>query len=211
MTDKVDINTRYPEELETMRPDGPYQDLYEVISSIFDFKTVGSLIDIGCSDGNLLKIVNQNHRDLKVAGIEYFDYHKKHADASIVDKIRFIDIRDPLPDDLKDQKFDIVICTEVGEHIDPSYAEAFLANVKSLTGGYLIMTWSCHGGEHDRANDPLHQHLNPLSFDLFFKLMSDNGFLYQHEVTTDSIEHIRRKSSFYSWWRESFTVWEPAR
>jgi len=207
ITPKVDIKSRYPEESETNRPDAPYKDFYEVLSTTFDMNSVNSIIDIGCSDGNLINIINKQHPHIEVLGLEYFDYHKKHSDPNVVDRIMILDIRDPLPEDLKDKKFDIVICTEVGEHIDPAYTTQFLENIKSLTGQLLIMTWSRHGGENERHKDPLHQHLNPLEFDQFFKVMSNHGFLFNDVITSFAQSVISSKRDFYFWWRESFTVW----
>jgi len=205
---KVNINERYLEESETNRADDPYQDFYEVLESVFNMKNVKSFMDVGCADGNLIKIVHGQNPDIDIAGIEYFDYHKKYADLKIVDKIKILDIRDDLPGDLLNKKFDIVVCTELGEHIDPAYTTAFLENIKKLVGKYLIMTWSRHGGEKERHKDPHHQHLNPLEFDQFIKVMSDHGFLYDQNLTIASHDYIKSKKSFHFWWKESFTVWQ---
>lgn len=208
MIPKINIDERYPEESETNRSDRPYQDFYEVLESIFNMSAVNSFMDVGCSDGNLIKIVHDQNPSILVSGIEYFDYHKRYADLKIVDNIKILDIRDPLPEDLADKKFDIVVCTEVGEHIDPAYTTAFLENIKSLVGKYLIMTWSQHGGEKELHKDPLHQHLNPLEIKQFFNVMNDHGFVYNENLTIISHQIISSKQSFYSWWRESFTIWQ---
>jgi cyclopropane fatty-acyl-phospholipid synthase-like methyltransferase len=205
---KVNINERYLEESETNRDDDPYQDFYEVLESVFNMQNVKSFMDVGCADGNLIKIVHGQNPDMDIAGIEYFDYHKKYADLKIVDKMKILDIRDDLPSDLLNKNFDIVVCTEIGEHIDPAYTTAFLENIKKLVGKYLIMTWSRHGGEKERHKDPHHQHLNPLEFDQFMKVMSDHGFLYDQNLTIASHHHIESKKSFHFWWKESFTVWQ---
>lgn len=122
--------------------------------------------------------------------------------------IKILDIRDPLPEDLLNKQFDIVVCTEVGEHIDPAYTTAFLENIKSLVGKYLIMTWSRHGGEKEKHKDPFHQHLNPLELEQFCNVMNDHGFLYDQNLTIRSHQIIESKQSFYFWWRESFTIWQ---
>jgi cyclopropane fatty-acyl-phospholipid synthase-like methyltransferase len=205
--EKIDINQRYPEENEAGRPDSPYLDFFRVLGSTFNLATCSSVMDVGCADGNLIKIIKQNFNNVDVSGIEYFEYHKKYADSRIIDKIHFCDIRDPLPEQLRDKKFDIVICTEVGEHIDPDFCDAFLENVKSLTGGYLIMTWSCHGGKDEPHNDPLHQHLNPLSFDDFISLMDSKGFVLHPQASLQLINVSKNYQNFYHWWRESLTVW----
>lgn len=208
MIPKININERYIEESETNRADEPYQDFYEVLADVFNMENINSFMDVGCADGNLIKIVHNQNPDIDVVGIEYFDYHKKYADLKIVDKMKILDIRDELPVDLLNKKFDIVVCTEIGEHIDPAYTTAFLENIKKLVGKYLIMTWSRHGGEKERHKDPHHQHLNPLEFDQFLKVMNDHGFLYDQNLTIASHHFIKSKKSFHFWWKESFTVWQ---
>lgn len=206
---KVNIDSRYPEEAEVNRPDLPYQEFYEVISSVFDMQSVRSIIDVGCADGNLISIIKENNPHISVAGIEYFEYHKKYAKTNIADNIKFLDIRDDLPDDLKDQKFDIVICTEIAEHIEPEYTQKFLSNLKSLTGQLLIMTWSRHGGEKERHKDEHHQHLNPLELDQYLITVSNNGFQFNETATQYLHASAMNKNNFYFWWKESLAAWQP--
>ena len=49
-------------------------------------------------------------------GIDYFQYHKDHADDVVKDAINVMDIRDSIDDDIS---FDLVNCTEIAEHADP--------------------------------------------------------------------------------------------
>lgn len=207
--DKVNIDNRYPEETEVNRPDLPYQEFYEVISSVFDMNSVRSIIDVGCADGNLIGIIKENNPHINVTGVEYFEYHKKYAKSSIVDSIKILDIRDDLPDDLKDQKFDIVICTEIAEHIEPEFTQKFLSNLKSLTGQFLIMTWSRHGGEKERHKDEHHQHLNPLELDQYLQTVSNNGFQLNQAATQYLHNSFMNKKNFYFWWKESLVAWQP--
>jgi len=164
-------------------------------------------MDVGCSNGDLISLIKKQFKNISVSGIEYFEYHKKYADPSVLDSIHFIDIRDPLPENLKDKKFDIVICTEVGEHIDPDFCDTFLENIKSLTGKYLIMTWSSHGGINEPQFDPHHQHLNPLKLEDFFSLMNSKGFELNLPASNQLIVSSLNFSNFFPWWRESLTIW----
>lgn len=209
--EKIDISQRYPEEEETGRSPAPYESFFQVLKENIDFNNVSSVIDVGCADGHLIDFINSNFKNVKVEGIEYFEYHKKYASESIVNNIHFIDIRDPLPSTLNNKKFDIVICTEVGEHIEPEYAETLLRNLRSLTGKYLIMTWSRHGGSENPESDPHHQHLNPLPFNSFADLMMKNGFVLNIPASKSLGQSSVKYSNFCFWWRESLTVWEVNR
>ncbi len=205
--EKIDINSRYLESEEAGRSVGPYEDFYLMMSRVLNFSNIRSVMDIGCSDGHLIDVIQRNHPHIEVSGIEYFEYHKKHASKDIVEKIHFLDIRDPLPESLADKKFDVVICTEIGEHIDPAFCKAFLENVRSLTGAALIMTWSSHGGEKELHVDPHHQHLNPLSLQDFINLMKSSGFSLNIEASQQLLGHSMQLGNFFSWWRESLTLW----
>lgn len=206
--EKIKIDERYPEAEETGRSPAPYEAFFNVLKEHINFSSVGSFIDVGCADGHLMKFVQLHSSKTEVAGIDYFEYHKKYADDSIAEKMRILDIRNPLGDDLREKKFDIVVCTEVGEHIEPEFTDVLLQNLKSLTGKYLIMTWSCHGGSEDPQNDPNHQHLNPLSIDSFIKLMTDSGFRLNVPASQSLIQASLKYNNFSPWWRESLTVWE---
>jgi hypothetical protein len=209
--EKINIEKRYPEGEETGRSPAPYESFFQVLKEVFNFSSVSSAIDVGCADGHLIDFIKSGFKNVSVEGIEYFEYHKKYASKSIVDNIHFIDIRDPLPEGLEEKKFDIVICTEVGEHIEPEYTETLLKNLRSLTGKYLIMTWSRYGGSENPESDPHHQHLNPLPFDSFVDLMVGKGFTLNVPASNALGQASVKYSNFSYWWRESLTVWEVNR
>ena len=120
--------------------------------------------------------------------------------------IEIYDIRDELPDNI--EQYEIVNCSEVGEHIDPAYADVLIENAKKLSSKYIMFTWSSHGGDLEPHCDPLHQHLNPLSNNEYMKLMKKHNLRPNIELTTKFLNASRNKSNFYFWWRESFVIWE---
>lgn len=204
--EKIDINSRYLQEEEVRKDIKPYFDYFQcLINTIPNFK---SFCDIGCATGHLLYFIKKMNNDINVKGYEYFSYHKnsEFCNPLIKNNIEIYDIRDPLPDNI--QKFDIVNCSEVGEHIDPNYADILIENAKKLSNKYIIFTWSSHGGEHDLNNDPLHQHLNPLSRENYIKLMKKHNLKENINLTNHFMNLSLQKSNFYFWWRESFIIWE---
>ena len=205
---KIDIDQRYLESEEANRDKKPYEAFYQCLEAIFDMQNCLSFCDVGCSDGHLLAEVKKKNPACRTTGIEYFDYHLKYAAESIRNDIRIWDIRDPITSDLNLQKSDLVICTEVGEHIDPQYADALLNNLKILTGGFLIMTWSRHGGAHEIEKDPHHQHLNPLSLAEFVRLMEQHGFELLLEPSKNMVAASFQLKEFHFWWRESLSIWK---
>jgi len=203
----ININDRYLESEEAGRRKEPYEDFYKCIKNTFDIKEFKSFVDIGCADGHLLEIISRENPDIDVRGLEYFDYHKKYAANSIVEKIKILDIRLPLSNEYN-KKYDMVVCTEVGEHIDPEYCDSFMKNVKSLSSKYLIMTWSCHGGINDLQHDPHHQHLNPLSIDEYIRLISSYGYKLDVEKTNIFLKFTDNLKNFFPWWKESLRIWK---
>lgn len=201
---KIDIADRYLEAEEIRTDKAPYEAYYQMLTSVFDLSKMQSFCDVGCSNGNLQQIMRKNHPEIAVHGFEFFEFLKRAADPEILDTIEIVDLRDPLQHEVK---YDLVNCTEVGEHIDPEYSGVFLQNLRQLTKRFLVMSWSDSGGEHDRANDPHHQHLNPLSFADFSRLMRDNGFV-EIEGATLALRQASYRPHFHDWWRKSLSVWK---
>jgi len=203
--DKIDINNRYPSENEIRTDPTPYIDYGDCL--ITTFNEIRSFCDIGCATGHLLHYIKSNCNS-KVKGYEYFTYHKDslYCPISIKNNIEIYDIRDELDDMI--ETYDIVNCSEVGEHIDPIYADTLIINAKKLSNKYIIFTWSSHGGDLQPDCDPLHQHLNPLSYEDYIKLMTKHGLKANIELTNKFLDESCNKNNFYYWWRESFIIWE---
>lgn len=182
---KVNIDEKYfpKEELKT-RKEGiiHYTPMYASLNSCFTLEN-SSLIDIGCRDGWLLNIISENSPTTEIAGIDYFSWMRNAAPG----EIQFVYYLHDMRDDIKEHpicggmknKFNIVLSTEVGEHIDRDFSTTFLQNLSYLMKdeGSLIMSWCERGG------DKHGQHLNPLKRDKFFKLMDENGFTLDHNKT----------------------------
>jgi SAM-dependent methyltransferase len=140
---KTNIDQRYYEEEEVRTDPSPYKDYYETLSRTFPFDEIKSFLDVGCATGWLLYFIKMHHPDTHIRGLEYFEFHKESADPSIQNLIDIQDVRDPF--DIG-QQFDIVNSTEVGEHVDPAFADAYVDNLKRHCGKYLIVTWANTGG-----------------------------------------------------------------
>jgi len=206
---KVDISNRYFEEEEANRPKEPYKAFYNTLKTVFYMNEVDSVVDVGCACGYLLSAIKENHKNIEIMGIEYFDYHLKYVDQNIKNCIKICDLRDPLNAKSGVKKNKLVICTEVGEHIEKEYASTLLNNLKYLLqdNGFVVMSWSPHGGENQRSCDPHHQHLNPLNSEEFSNLMIENGFIKDIEHSNRLLTSSYDFPQFYGWWRESLSVW----
>lgn len=202
---KVDINTRYIKNEEIRTDMKPYRAYYDCLNATFNLGEIESFCDVGCATGHLLYYLKSQH-NISVKGYEYFDYHKNSPLCKVKESIEIYDIRDVLPDNV--EQYDIVNCTEIGEHIEKEFADVLIENTKKLSKKYIIFTWSSHGGEKERHLDPHHQHLNPLSRSEYLKLMKKHNLKENTHLTNRFLNESKKYSHFYTWWRESFVIWE---
>ena len=95
-----------------------------------------SILDVGAGEGFTLEMFRQKHIAKKLEGIEYMDEALKLA-KKIHPKVKIIkgDIY-KLP--YKANSFDLIICTEVLEHLE--YPEKALIELKRVTRKYLIVS-----------------------------------------------------------------------
>lgn len=197
---KIDIDLMYPPSMEVRTDDTPYLEYYHCVKKVFDLKEVETFCDVGCSTGHLIDFIS-TYNSVSVSGIEYFQYQKDNASSSVQDCINILDVRDPFDIDIK---FDIVNCTEVAEHVDPKYIDIFLDNIKSITGKYLIFSWS----ETYPPADAPPQHVSPLPHQDVKLIMDSWGFELDEEKTTLFNSISRGYNNYYSWWKDNITVWK---
>ena len=94
------------------------------------------ILDVGCGEGFTLHRLKENHIGKELEGIEYLDTAIKLGKEHFPDiKIRKGTIYD-LP--YKDNSFDVVLCTEVLEHLeDPEKA---LKELKRVSSNFVVLT-----------------------------------------------------------------------
>lgn len=117
--------------------------LIEVISR----HKLDSILDVGCGAGHVIKLIKGNDRNVKVVGMDIDINALNEAKANNVG-VEFIigDIHN-LPFD--DSSFDLVICSEVLEHLnDPTSAMNELTRVSSkfllLSVPHEPLFWACN-------------------------------------------------------------------
>ena len=206
MENKIEIEARYLPEEEIRTNQKPYEDYYSCLNDTFELSKTNSFCDVGCANGPLLSILKKEHENMDLLGLEYFDWQKSAAHPEIQKLISIQDLRDDIGDKYK--KYEIVNCTETGEHIDPDYCDIFLNNLKKLTTKYLIISWANSGGVNDRVNDKNLQHLNPLPIEKVRQMVSDYGFEFDERLTNLFINSSLNKNEFYFWWRNSLSIFK---
>lgn len=198
---KILIDDRYFPNEELSHNKEPYIDLLFCIDTVFH--TYSSLFDAGCRDGKLLEQVKIKHPNIFIRGCDYFKFAIDACDKSIKNDVFIWDLRDPF---IEYKKYDLVISTEVAEHIDKDYCSVYLNNLKNLLNKYLIITWSNSGGENNKECDQHTQHLNPLTKEQYHEVMKNNGFKFEKNLTNKLIDCMNTKSNIHQYWTNSVGV-----
>lgn len=104
-----------------------------------------TVLDVGCASGYLGKLIKDKNN--KVDGVEISAEAAKEAENKL-DHVYVMDIERQWPVHLQQQNYDLLICTEVLEHVfDPSKVLGYAANALK-PGGHIIistpnfMTWT---------------------------------------------------------------------
>ena len=107
--------------------------------NVFNHYKPSSVADLGCGIGSYLWAAMQAKVPM-IQGWEIAtDDAKRYTRPELLPHIKHgFDITAPM--DFGDQKYDIVFCVEVGEHIEPSGSEQLVDNVCRATGKLLLFT-----------------------------------------------------------------------
>ena len=184
-------------ETEYVRDQAFYNLYRKTISSIFDFRQFENIADVGCSNGGVLASIKNTFPHLTVAGFDGFEWAKDHASAAIKEAITITDLRKPFAGG---RQWDVVNCTEVGEHIEPEHEKQFLDTLAEMTRHVLVLSWSPYPGE---------QHLNPQPVHYIRRQIEDRGFVVAAEATRRLQQALRYSVSPYGyhWWAENIVVY----
>lgn len=101
----------------------------KVIPLVNDLFHPQSVVDIGCGIGNWLKVWIEDIGIADCLGVEgpYVDPNMLMVPK---EKVQFADLKQPLH---LDRRFDVCMSMEVAEHIEPSCAPVFVANLTRLS------------------------------------------------------------------------------
>lgn len=148
-----------------------------------------NILDIGCGPGALLNELNKRYKNTKLTGIDFSEHAIMYARKKMPN-ITF-EVKDVLKDHLKD-KYDIIFCTEVLEHLENP--EQTLKKILTLlsTNGVLIL--SVPNGRVDTFMGHIH-FWSPESWLIFLKKYCDDFVIktYQVNKNIDNMAIITKK------------------
>jgi hypothetical protein len=197
----VKIDETYTPEGEIRIDDRPYGALFRSLVPLVENIQPSSILEVGCTSGNLLSHFAVNNPDIDLSGIEIFDFLKSAAPANIRGSIHILDLRFPIDSTLRS---DLVICLEVAEHIDPGRLDVFLDSLFSVTSKFLVMSWS----DSYPGLDAPPQHLAPLRRNQYRKVMQKWGFQERSDLTQLCLDKASEEEHFHQWWAKSMIIWE---
>lgn len=150
---------------------------------IFDIFKPKSVIDFGCGTARIIENMHSNFK-CEVQGVEG---SLREASPYISEKVkRFIKQADVTEDIKPDKKYDLVICTEVAEHIFPEGSIHLINNLCSH--GDTIVFAAAPPGQ----TSPSHINLHPIEW--WQKLFFVHGFQIDRELTLKYKQKLKEKN-----------------
>lgn len=164
-----DLNKRYDNffYMEHIKLKPAYSKLADLI---YKWANPSSALDIGCGNAHILYYLSQ--RGVEVLGVDGSRNALNFVDDSIKDKILIRDLT--MPQEIG--KFDVVISTEVAEHIPKGFSDIFVSNIANNAGKYVVFSAAKPGQWGDG-------HINCQPRKFWIKLFRGRGFSYDCEAS----------------------------
>jgi 2-polyprenyl-3-methyl-5-hydroxy-6-metoxy-1,4-benzoquinol methylase len=176
----------------------PYHGYLSALENTLEVKIIESICDVGTRVGNLLYFIKKKYPKIEIKGYDYFKWSQQYAHQSVSEYIQLFDLSKPLIDF---KTFNLVNCTEVGEHLPKESEDIFIDNLCKLSNDILIVSWS---------NEVSEQHLNPRNKSYIINKISKKGFQEWSDMTHNLKFFLRKniKHETFPWWHESIMVFK---
>lgn len=150
----------------------------ELCATIGKEKEVVMILDAGCGEGFITDLIYQNVKNVQITGLEYTEEALEIA-RKMNENIQFVQ-GDVYQMPFEDTAFDIVLCTEVLEHLEkPTEALKELARVSRHTVFLTVPNepWFCMGNllalkNVSRLGNPI-DHINHWTHGRFVKYITE--------------------------------------
>jgi len=120
----------------------------EVVPIIIDMFKPNSVIDIGCGTGTWLKVFEENGID-NILGIDGA-YVKKELIEIPLNKYIAVNLEQPLK---QYEKFDLLLCLEVAEHLKIAREESFIKDLTLLSDNIIFSAALPNQGGQNHLNE----------------------------------------------------------
>jgi len=152
-----------------------------------------SVVDVGC--GNAEFLAEFKKRNVAIKGYE----GSRHAlDSALVDR-KFIELFDLKNTIQETQKYDLVLCLEVAEHIESEFSQKLVENVTSL-GDVIVFTAATPGQGG-------HFHMNEQHREFWINLLSLRNFALDSSLT-EVLKKEMKDRGLLQWYYDNVMVYK---
>jgi hypothetical protein len=175
-----------------------YHSYFTALDEALELNIADSFCDIGTKVGHLLYFIKKKYPKIDIKGYDYFQWSKEFADKLISEHIDIVDLSKPLKNF---KTYNLVNCTEVGEHIPREFEDIFLDNICRLSNDILLLSWS---------NEKAPQHFNPQKKIYIVNKILKKGFQEWTEKSHDLKFFLKEKKihEIFPWWYDNIMVFK---
>lgn len=191
--DRYDVCKVYGGENFSIRPRDAYRHFAECVWQTL--RPSRGVADIGCGQGFILEFFQE--KGFSVLGVDCSEEIFSFCPASVKDHILVFDLRDDIRPYVPRGEYDLVICTEVAEHVEPQFEDVLLDNVFHFARDAVILSWSPDWCIHRGTSRQEHWNPRPKRY-VVKKVYKRFGFKQQDDLTARLIgelgshRHIRK-------------------
>lgn len=130
----------------------PWQAEYDAIASLLAERLeFSSVLDLGCGNGFIIAKLAELGRD--VTGVDGSSHVLDVMPPNLAGRVRILD----LTKSVRLGRYDLVVCSEVAEHLDGIHAGTLVENVCENSAGQVFFTAATPGqGGHYHVNEQPH-------------------------------------------------------
>ncbi|WP_432817033.1 class I SAM-dependent methyltransferase [Sulfitobacter sp. JB4-11] len=156
-----------------------------------------TVIDVGCGTGAIA--VGFREAGCRVVGLEYSTVGLQYCRERGLDVQKF-DLENDHYQDLGLEKFDLVVSTEVAEHLPPALADRY-ADILSGLSDRIFMTAAVPGqGGVDHVNEQPHSY--------WIEKFEHRGFSYNDTLSETARHELGSKSDVAKWYSQNIMIFE---
>ena len=172
----------------------PWRAEYDAIADrLVHYLDFSSALDMGC--GNAFLIARLAQLGKNVAGVDGSMHALDCVPQELTPNIGIVDLTRPV----RLGRFDLVICSEVAEHLDAQFADTLVDSICQNSGGLILFSAATagQGGFY---------HVNEQPHDYWIARFHKRDFEVDHEVTQNLREDLSRTISAMWWFAKNALV-----
>jgi hypothetical protein len=160
------------------------------------FDSPHAVADLGCGLGSYCKIFDAYGWNI----LHGFEGTKGIHKIAVWEAIFNVDLSVPIEKEMFRNKYDFVLCLEVGEHIPEDREQVFIDNVCYFASKNIVLSWAVPG-QYSASG-----HVNCRSNDYVISELAKRGFVLDNDRTIKL-----RDLSYFEWFKNTVMCFEKER